>query len=130
MAAAPIWLLGPNQAIEDAMASLPRGGAGQVSGVVVTATTSGAGTCSERMAYSYSGNGAAPKVSVAKSGDACPPGSPFGGGTNSTVVPQLPSVHPHAPRLVEAAASAGSPAAQRQAVREIAGLIRSPPPPG
>ncbi len=129
MAAAPIWLLGPNQAIEEAMASLPRGGAGQVSGVVTTSTISRAGTCSERMLYSYSGNGAAPKVSVAKSGDACPPGSPFDGGTNSTVVvPRLPSVHPNAPRLIEAAVPAGSPAAQREAVREIAGLIRPPPP--
>jgi hypothetical protein len=128
MATAPIWLLGPNQAIEEAMASLPRGGAEQVSGVVMTSTTSRAGTCSERMVYSYSGNGGAPKVSVEKSGNACPPGSPFGGGTHSTVVPQLPSVHPHAPRLIEAAVRAGSPAAQREAVREIADLIKSPPP--
>jgi hypothetical protein len=128
MADAPIWLLGPNQAIEEAMASLPRGGVGQVAGVVVTATSSGAGTCSERMVYSYSGNGRAPKVSVSKSGDACPPGAPLGG-THSTVVPpQLPSARPHAPRLIEAAAPAGSPAAQREAVREIADLIKSPPP--
>ena len=128
MADAPIWLLGPNQAIEEAMASLPRGGAGQVAGVVMTSTSSGAGTCSERMVYSYSGNGTAPKVSVSKSGDACPPGAPFGGDTHSTVAPQLPSVRPHAPRLIEAAAPAGSPAAQREAVREIADLIKSPPP--
>lgn len=130
MADAPIWLLGPNQAIEAAMASLPRGGAGQVSGVVMTATTSGAGTCSERMVYSYSGNGTAPKVSVSESGHACPPGSPFGGGTHSIVVPQLPSVHPHAPRLIEASAppSGGSPAAQRAAVQQIADAIKAAPP--
>ena len=80
---APIWLVGPNPAVEAAMAAMPRSGAGQVSGVVVTSTTSGAGTCSERMTYSYSGSGAPPKVSVSRSGDGCPAGSPFGPGGNS-----------------------------------------------
>ncbi|MBV8739227.1 MAG: hypothetical protein JO007_18660 [Alphaproteobacteria bacterium] len=125
---APIWVVGPNPAIETAMASLPAGASGQVSGVVMTSTSSGAGTCSERMIYSYSGNGT-PQVSVSKSGNACPPGSPFGAGTNSTMTPHLPLVQPHAPRLIEASApaSAGSPAAQ-QAVRQIADLIKSAPP--
>ncbi len=77
MADAPIWLVGPNPAIEAAMGT-PIAGPGQVSGVVVTSVASGIGTCSERMVYSYSGNGAAPKVAVSKSGDACPPGAPFG----------------------------------------------------
>ncbi len=129
LADAPIWVVGPNSAIETAMASLPAGASGQVSGVVVTSTSSGAGTCSERMIYSYSGNGA-PQVSVSKSGNACPPGSPFGAGTNSTATPHLPLVQPHAPRLIEASApaAAGSPAAQRAAVRQIADLIKSAPP--
>ena len=43
------------------MASMPPGGPGQVSGVVVTSTSTGAGTCSEQMVYSYSGNGARAK---------------------------------------------------------------------
>ena len=129
LANAPIWVVGPNSAIETAMASLPAGASGQVSGLVVTSTSSGAGTCSERMIYSYSGNGA-PQVSVSKSGNACPPGSPFGAGTNSTATPHVPLVQPHAPRLIEASApaSAGSPAAQRAAVRQIADLIKSAPP--
>ena len=77
MADAPIWFVGPNPAIEFAMASMPRSGPGEVSGVVVTSMASGTGICSERMIYSYSGNGIPPKVSVSKSGD-CPAGSPFG----------------------------------------------------
>jgi hypothetical protein len=129
LADAPVWVVGPNPAIEAAMASLPAGASGQVSGVVMTSTSSGARTCSERMIYSYSGNGA-PQVSVSKSGNACPPGSPFGGGTNSTATPHLPLVQPHAPRLIEASApaSAGSPAAQRAAVQQIADMIKSAPP--
>jgi hypothetical protein len=129
LADAPIWVVGPNPAIETAMASLPAGASGQVSGLVVTSTSSGAGTCSERMIYSYSGHGT-PQVSVSKSGNACPPGSPFGAGTNSTATPHVPLVQPHAPRLIEASApaSAGSPAAQRAAVQQIADLIKSAPP--
>jgi hypothetical protein len=125
MADAPIWLMGPNRAIEAAMASLPPAGPGQVSGVVVTSMTSGAGTCSERMIYSYSGNGAPPKVSVAKSGN-CPAGSPFGSfGSNPTIAPPVPAVRPNAPRVIEAAAPGlGSPAA----VRQVAALIKSASP--
>ena len=127
MADAPIWLVGQNPAIKAAMASLPRGGPGQVAGFVVTSTTSGAGTCSERMIYSYSGSGA-PKVSVGKSGNACPPGSPFGGGTNPAIAPAEPALPPHAPRVIETSlpAPAGSLAAQRRAVQQIADLIKSP----
>ena len=126
LASAPIWLVGPNPAIEAAMAGMPSFGAGQVSGVVVTSTTSGAGSCSERMIYSYSGNGAPPKVSVSKSGDACPAGSPFGAGTNPALAPPMPAVRPNAPRVIEAAAPAprGAPAA----VGQVAELIKSASP--
>jgi hypothetical protein len=129
LADAPIWLVGANPTIEAALAAMPRSGSGRVSGVIVTSTASGAGTCSERMVYSYSGNRTAPKVSVSKSGDACPPGSPFGGGSNSTIAPAAPVVRPHAPRLIEASVQAptGSPAAQRAAVRQIADVTKSPP---
>lgn len=133
MADAPVWIVGPNPAIEATMASLPRGGPGQVAGIVVTSTSSATGTCSERMVYSYSGNGA-PKVAVSKSGNACPPGAPFAGGTNSAIAPAAPVGPPHGPRLIEASlpAAAGSPpvqraAAQRAAVQQIADLIKSPP---
>ena len=128
MTEAPVWLVGPNPAIEAAMAAVPMAEPGQVSGVVVTSMTSGAGTCSERMIYSYSGNGAPPKVSVSKSGD-CPAGSPFGsvgGGSNPAIAPPMPAVRPNTPRVIEAAAptSLGSPAA----VQQVAGLIKSAPP--
>src|SRR5271156_1632082 len=59
MADAPIWLVGQNPAIEAAMAGVPMAGPGQVSGVGVTSIASNAGSCSERMTYSYPGNGAA-----------------------------------------------------------------------
>ena len=129
MADAPIWLVGPNPAIEAAMAAMPPAGAGQVSGVVMTSTTSGGSTCSERMIYSYSGNGGPPKVSVSKSGNACPSGSPFaGGGANLTIAPPMPSVRPKGPHLIEASArSAETPAARRAVVQRIADLIKSAP---
>jgi len=145
LADAPIWLVGPNRAIQAAMESIPPGGPGQVSGVVVTSTSTGAGTCSEQMSYSYSGNGAPPKVSVSKSGNACPPGSPFGArsigpGANSIEAPPQPAVRPHAPRLIETSTpparlppprvieaalppQSDSPA-QQQAVQQIAEMIK------
>jgi hypothetical protein len=149
LADAPIWLVGPNRAIQAAMASMPPGGPGQVSGVVVTSTSTGASTCSEQMSYSYSGNGAPPKVSVSKSGNACPPGSPFGArsigpGANSIEAPPQPAVRPHTPRLIETStpparlppprvieaalpAQSDSPA-QQQAVQQISEMIKAAPP--
>jgi len=128
MASAPIWLVGPNPAIEAAMAAVPMAGPRQVSGVVVTSTISGAGTCSERMIYSYSGNGT-PRVSVSKSGD-YPAGSPFGavgGGSNPAIgAPMpMPTVRPNSPRVIEAAAPADS--GSRTAVQQVAELIKSAP---
>lgn len=133
LANAPVWLVGSGPAVEAALSALPPGSPGQVSGVVVTSPTSGAGTCSERMVYSYSGNGA-PKVSVSKSGDACPPGAPFGGGASpaivpppETLVPPAPAAEPNRPRMIEAAApTADTPAARQARIRKLAELIRSP----
>ena len=124
MATAPVWLVGSGPAIEAAMAGLPPAGPGQVSGVVVTSATSGAGTCSEEMTYSYSGHGQ-PKVSVTKSGN-CPASLPFGSavGPNSTLAPPPPAARPKAPHFIEAAAPAG--AALPAAVRRVAELIKSP----
>ena len=124
LADTPVWLVGPNPAIEAAMAAMPPG-AGQVSGLVVTSTTSGAGTCSERVIYSYAGNGAAPKVAVSKSGDACPTGPAFGGNTNPAAAPPMPAVRPHAPHLIEASAG---PDARRATVERVAEAIKSMPP--
>ncbi len=127
MADAPIWLVGPNPAIEAAMAGAPMASPGQVSGVVMTSVASGTGTCSERMTYSYSGNDAAPKVAVSKSGDACPPGAPFGVTTEGGIAPNSPVPPRRRPRLIEASAPAGKTmASSRQAaVRRIAELIKS-----
>jgi hypothetical protein len=143
IADAPIWVVGSTPAIDTVMSALPAAGSGRVSGVVVTSTRSGAGTCSEQMVYSYSGSGA-PKISVSRSGDACPPGAPFGIGSNSTVAPSMPALRQHQPRLIEtsapglrhprprvieanATAQPGAAAAQAT-VRRIAGLIKSAPP--
>jgi hypothetical protein len=126
LADAPVWLVGPNSAIETAMTSLRPGR--QVAGIVVTSTSSGERTCSERMIYSYSGTGA-PKVSVSKSGNACPPEPPFGGGSDTTVAPPAPTVPPHTPRIIETTLPAldGSSTAQKKAVQQIADLIKAPP---
>lgn len=133
MADAPIWLIGPSPAIEAAMASLPTAGAGRVSGVVMTSTASGARTCSETMTYAYRGNGSAPQVKVSKSGNACPPGAPFGQGsplgieTNAGPAP-LSAVQPRGPRLIEASAPAdASPFSRHAAVRRVAALIKAAP---
>ena len=144
LADAPVWLIGPNSAIQAAMAALPPAGSGQVSGVVVTSAATGAGTCNEEMTYSYDGSGP-PKLSVRKSGDACGPGSPFAIAPNSTVAPPGPAIPQHRPRLIETSvpaapghaprvieADAGgqlaTPAQQQATVRQIADLIKSAPP--
>jgi hypothetical protein len=128
MADAPIWLVGPNPAIEAAMAGVPMAGPAQVSGVVVTSIASDTGTCSERMVYSYSGNVAAPEVTVSKSGNACPPGSPFGAAGNPGIAPATPAARPHAPRLIEASAGpAGAPASPRAVVQDVAESIKGQP---
>lgn len=128
MADAPIWLAGSNPAIESAMASMPRSRPRELSGVVVTSMTSGAGTCSERMIYSYPGNGGPPKVSVSKSGNACPSGAPFAAGANPTIAPPVPAAPPRGPHLIEAAAgSTAAPGARKTMVQHIADLIKSTP---
>jgi hypothetical protein len=130
MADAPIWLVGQNPAIEAAMAGVPMAGPGQVSGVVVTSIASNAGSCSERMTYSYPGDVATPKVTVNKAGNACPAGSPFGAGSNPAVVPQMPAAPSNGPRLIEASlpTAAGAPAARQAVVKQVANLIKSAPP--
>jgi hypothetical protein len=129
MANAPIWLVGPNPAIEAAMAGVPMAGQGQVSGVVVTSVASNAGSCSERMTYSYPGNGAAPRVTVSKSGNACPAGWPFGAGSNPAVVPQMPVAPPNGPRLIEASAPAAgaSTSTRRVTAQRLAERIKAAP---
>jgi len=122
LADAPIWLVGP--AVEAAMPELPPG---QVSGVVVTSVTSGAGSCSRTVFYSNPGAGAEPRVTVKTSGDACGTPPPLGErSTPSGVIPVL-RARPDAPRIIEASIPArASPAAQRPLIRHVAEEIKSP----
>jgi len=121
LADAPIWLVGSGPEIEAAMPNLPPG---QVSGVVVTSVTSGAGSCSRTVFYSNPGTGAEPKVTVKISGDGCGAGEPP---VPSDVAP-VPRVRPGAPRIIEAAIPAhAQPAAQRPLIRQVAEEIKGRP---
>jgi hypothetical protein len=137
LADAPVWLVGPDPAIEAALAgALPGGG---VSGVVVTAAGPSTGTCTESFSYFDPGTGAPPQMSFKKSGDACPGGpSPsgsvsgpaFGTGRPATLPPPVPAVRPQGPRIIEASAASDkmSPPARKAYVRQLAELIRQAPP--
>src|SRR5205807_1527151 len=106
LAAAPIWLVGPSPAIETALAAEPQIGGGQISGVVVTSMTSSGISCSESVSYFDPGTGAAPKVTVKKSGNGCDAIQPFAAGRHPSVVPMPREPRPSAPRIIEASASA------------------------
>jgi hypothetical protein len=123
VADAPIWLVGSGPAVEAAMPELPPG---QVSGVVVTSVTTGAGSCSRTVYYSSAGAGAEPRVTVKTSGDAC--GVPaFGERPAPSGVIPLPRGKPGAPRIIEASLPASaSPAAERPLVRSVAEAIKAP----
>jgi hypothetical protein len=124
---APIWLLGPNQAIEAALRA-PQAAGEQISGVVETSSGARAGTCSESFSYFDPGTGAKPQVRVSKSGN-CPPGSGFaiGGPTVEppTFAPTAPSLQPRAPRVIEASATPAM--AAPAAVERLAELIKDGP---
>jgi hypothetical protein len=128
MADAPVWLIGPNPAIAAAIAGSPMAGPGQISGMVVTSVASSTGSCSERINYSSTGNGAAPKVTVSKSGNACAAGSYSGPWRNPAAVPAAPAMPPGATPLTEASASAvDGPSSRQGAVHRIADLIKAAP---
>jgi hypothetical protein len=135
LADAPVWLVGPNPAVEAALAA-PGGG---VSGVVVTSAGAGTGSCTESFSYFDPGTGAPPKVSFKKSGDACPsgpmsvgtmPGAVFDNGGPIVVPPPAPAAKPRQPRIIEASlppAKLSSPA-RKAYVEQLADLIRQAPP--
>jgi hypothetical protein len=100
-AAAERMAAAPDRALETALTQGARLGAGPASGVVMTAITTGRGSCSESVTYSYPGNGVAPRVTVRKAGNACPAGSPFALGTEPSAIP---AARPQLPRLLEASA--------------------------
>jgi hypothetical protein len=59
----------PQQMIRSVMSGMPQVAPG--SSVVVTSVSTGNGTCSQTITYSYPGNGAAPVTKVSQSGNAC-----------------------------------------------------------
>jgi len=65
--ATPAWT-DPARTIEASMRRMPAA-QGPVAGVIVTSFSDGHGTCTQRVVYS--GNGAAPKVNVSSTGNAC-----------------------------------------------------------
>ena len=123
LADAPIWLVGPSPAIEAAMPGL---GPGQVSGVVVTSVTSNAGSCSRSVFYSNLGTGAAPKVVVKTSGDACAASPPFGAGRSPSGGVPVPHILPNGPRVIEASIPADNGAPQPY-VQRVAEEIKASP---
>ncbi len=128
LADAPIWLVGPSPAIETALAAEPQIGGGQISGVVVTSVTSNGISCSESVSYYDPGTGAAPKVTVKKSGSGCGAIQPSASGRQPSPVPMTPGPRPK-PRIIEASAAAKplSPAAQEPLARNLAELIKASP---
>ncbi len=123
---APIWLIGPSQEVEAALAA-PQIGCEQIPGIVETSAGPPAATCSESFSYFDPGTGARPQVKISKSGD-CPPASGFEIG-GPTIAPMAPAIRPHAPRVIEAAATPdmASPAARRAAVERLAEQIKAAP---
>lgn len=133
LADAPIWLVGPNPAVEAALAAP----GGRVSGAVVTSAGAQTGTCTESFSYFDPGTGAPPKVSFNKSGDACGAG-PMSGGTmagavfdnGGAMMPPAPAAKPPAPHIIEASLPSEkmSPPARKAYVEQLVELIRSTPP--
>jgi hypothetical protein len=139
---APIWLVGPSQAIETA---IPQAG-DRISGLIVTSAGSPTFSCSESFSYYNPGTGAPPQVKVTRSGD-CRADTPSITGRQPSVVAPTPAPRPNTPALIETrnrglpqmtpgphqpriieASTAGKnlpPAAQ---VRRLAQLIKAAPP--
>jgi hypothetical protein len=79
-------------AMDAALPGVPQSG-GRVAGVVVTSFSNGHGTCTQRI--TYNGDGTAPVVQVASTGDAC---------ASAGVAPTVPAVQKPAhtaPHLIE-----------------------------
>jgi hypothetical protein len=122
LAKAPVWLVGPSQAIE---AALPEVG-GRVSGVVVSSAGAPTFSCSESFSYYNPGTGAPPQVKVTRSGD-CGAGMPAITGRQPSGLQPAPASRSHQPRIIEASAAGKNlpPATQ---VRHLAQLIKAGPP--
>jgi hypothetical protein len=140
LANAPVWLVGPDQAIEAAMPQI----GGRISGIIVTSETSPAYSCSESFSYYNPGTGEPPQVKVTRSGDCGAAGIPSISGRQPSVVAPAPAPQPNTrplietrnrsmpgaaprPRIIEASAAAKNlpPAAQ---VHRLAEMIKSVPP--
>jgi hypothetical protein len=136
MANAPIWLVGPDHAIETAIP----GTGGRVSGVIVTSEETPTFSCSESFSYYNPGTGAPPQIKVSRSGNCGAAGVPGMTGGSPSVVAPAPAPRSNTPplietrgkslprtRIIEASAAAKNlpPAAQ---IRRLAEMIKSAPP--
>jgi hypothetical protein len=125
LADAPVWLLGPGAAVDAAMAA-PLLRPGQLSGAIVTSLGAGAATCGRSVAYVDPGNGAEPTVTVETFGNACGPRATVGTTTRPRDVLPMPPSPNRAPKIIEASAkNKASASAQREAVEQLAALIRA-----
>lgn len=123
LADAPIWLVGPSQAIEAAMPQL----GGGVSGVVVTSVTSPIASCSESFSYYDPGTGAPPRVQVKRSGD-CGAGVPGITGGEPSVLAPPPASQPNTPPLIETRSKRLPQAAPRPRIIEASAVGKNLPP--
>lgn len=142
LANAPLWLVGQNAALLDAIG---RFGHAPVSGMVLTGAgpggMAGVMVCQESVTITNPGNGAPPKVTVQRAGNACPPtGATSGGaainapnmrlpgnaGGGARLVPTAPRPVPpsNPPKLIEASVQPGNEA---PAIARIAQLIKQGP---
>jgi hypothetical protein len=87
----------PNRTIEAAMGGPPPA-AGPVAGVVVTSFSDGHGTCTQRI--TYKGDGSAPVVQVASTGDACASAG-LPAATPAVQTPTLPTPAHPGPHLIQ-----------------------------
>ena len=122
---APIWLIGPSREVEAALAA-PQIGCEQIPGIVETSAGPPAATCSESFPFrSGHRRQAAGEIQQIRR-------LPAGFGLRDRRPdnrPMAPAIRPHAPRVIEAAATPdmASPAARRAAVERLAEQIKAAP---
>lgn len=86
----PLWLPRIDPALRAAFGAMPPTG----SGMVFTSMSGGPGVCSERVTYVYPANGAKPRVTMTRSGDAC---GALGATGPRGVMQAMPTRRPEAP---------------------------------
>jgi hypothetical protein len=126
LTSAPIWLVGEDRVLREALDRAARLGDGTVSGIVTNSPGSDVRMCRESLYYSDRGDGSPPRVLVRRSGNACPgSGAGSAGITRSpSIAPAQPSAPSHPPRVIEASATPGNTASE---IERIAQLIKESP---